>query len=176
MRHAMNEGSPQHRRLLGLRRKPGRLALAVFGLPVGAYRHDSGWLLGRTFLDFTHTGRRTGQPHDAVAMVLEFEDATREAVICAAWGAGTDWFRNLQAGPALKVQHGRDSYVPEHRFLSDVEAFEIAVRFRRDHPHRLRLQSAVLGWGDLADDDAVRRFVRAHPFVALRPAVAVAAR
>ena len=107
-------------------------------------------------------------------MVLQFDDATREAVICAAWGAGTDWFRNLQAGPAIKVQHGRDSYVPEHPLLSDDEAFEIAVGFRRDHPHRLRLLSAVLGWGNLADDDAVRRFVHGHPFVAFRPAVAVA--
>jgi deazaflavin-dependent oxidoreductase (nitroreductase family) len=176
MSHAMNEGSPQHRSLLGLRRKPGRLALAVFRLPVGAYRHDAGWVLGRTFLEFTHTGRRTGQSHDAVVMVLQFDDATREAVICAAWGAEADWFRNLQAGPAVKVQHGRDSYVPEHRFLSDDEAFVIAVGFRRDHPHRLRLLSAVLGWGNLADDDAVRRFVRGHPFVAFRPAVVVATR
>ncbi len=124
MIHAMNDGLPRHRRLLGLRRKPGRLALAVFRLPVGAYRHDAGWLLDRTFREFTHTGRRTSQPHDAVAMVVQFDDATREAVICAAWGAETDWFRNLQAGPAIKVQHGRDSYMPEHRFLSDDEAFE----------------------------------------------------
>jgi hypothetical protein len=30
--------------------------------------------------------------------------------------------------------------------------------------------SAVLGWGDLTSDDAVRRFVQQHPFVVLRPA------
>jgi hypothetical protein len=34
---------------------------------------------------------------------------------------------------------------------------------------------AILGWGDLRRDAAVRAFVRDHPFVALRPTrVAVA--
>jgi deazaflavin-dependent oxidoreductase (nitroreductase family) len=173
MSHVTNEGA-HRRRLLGLRREPGRLALAVFRLPLRAYRNGAGWLFGRTFLEFTYTGRRTGQPHDAVAMVLHYDEATREAVICAAWGAGTDWYRNLQAGPAVKVQLGRDSYVPEQRFLSDDEAFDVGVAFRHDHPHRLRLLATFLGWGDLDDDDAVRRFVHGHPLVAFRPAAAVA--
>jgi hypothetical protein len=70
----------------------------------------------------------------------------------------------------VKVQLGRVSFTPEHRFLSDDEAFAVAVRFRRQHPYRLRLLSSILGWGDLRDDDAVRRFLHTHPFVAFRPA------
>ena len=72
------------RPLLGLRRRPGRLALALFRMPLNAYRHDAGWLLGGTFLQFTHVGRKTGQPHDTVAMVLRHDDPTGEVVICAA--------------------------------------------------------------------------------------------
>ena len=64
------------RPLLGLRRRPGRLAIALFRLPLNAYRHDAGWMLGHTFLEFTHTGRRSGQPHDTVAMVLGRDEAT----------------------------------------------------------------------------------------------------
>jgi hypothetical protein len=56
--------------------------------------------------------------------------------------------------------------------LSDDEAFEFGVGFRRDHPHRLRLLSRVLGWGDLDDDDAMRY---SRPFVAFRPPVALTA-
>lgn len=48
---------PQRRPLLGLRRKPGRLALALFRMPLRAYRHDAGWLLGLRFIEFTHLGR-----------------------------------------------------------------------------------------------------------------------
>jgi deazaflavin-dependent oxidoreductase (nitroreductase family) len=60
----------------------------------------------RTFLQLTHVGRKTGQPHDAVAMVLH-DEARREAVICAAWGPNTDWVRNLRTGPAKKCSSAR---------------------------------------------------------------------
>ncbi|MCK6212560.1 nitroreductase family deazaflavin-dependent oxidoreductase [Georgenia sp. EYE_87] len=129
---------------------------------------------GQGPLRFTHVGRRSGHPHDTVAMVLHVDDATGEAFICAGWGKETDWVKNLHAGPAVNVQIGRASFRPDHRFLTDDEAFEVAVRFRRAHPYRLRLFETVLGWGDLSDDDAVREFVRTHPFVGLRPAAPAA--
>jgi hypothetical protein len=40
--------------LLGVRRQPGRLALAVFRLPLPLYRRGWGWLLGHTFLLLVH--------------------------------------------------------------------------------------------------------------------------
>ncbi len=161
--------APKRRPLLGLRRKPGRLALALFRMPLRAYRHDAGWMLGHTFIEFTHLGRNTRQPHQAVAMVLHYDEETREAVICAAWGPETDWFRNLRAGPATEVRLGRDRYAPQHWFLTADEALDVAVAFRRDHPHRLHLLQSVLGWGDLDDDTALRQFVVAHPMVAFGP-------
>ncbi|MGZ4594131.1 MAG: nitroreductase family deazaflavin-dependent oxidoreductase [Actinomycetes bacterium] len=173
--HVPSRPASRNKPLLGLRRKPGRLALAILRMPLNAYRHNAGWVMGRTFLAFTHTGRKTGQPHDAVAMVLQHDEAAREAVICAAWGPETDWFRNLHAGPAVRVQLGRETFTPEHRFLTEDEAFDVAVQFRREHPHRLRLCSAILGWDDLRDDTAVRDFIRTHPFVAFRPASQTAA-
>ena len=165
-------GSRPRRPLLGLRRKPGRLALILFRMPLRAYRHDAGWLLGRTFLEFVHTGRKTGRPYETVAMVLAYDADAREAVICAAWGPDTDWVRNLRAGTATQVRLGRESFVPQHRFLPEHEAFDVAVQFRREHPRRLRLLSAILGWGDLRDDVAIHGFIRTHPFVAFRPATA----
>lgn len=160
------------RKLVGLRREPGRLALAVFRLPLHAYRHGAGWLFGRTFLAFAHVGRKSGRRHEAVAMVLRYEAARQEAVICAAWGPKTDWSLNLHAGPALEVKLGREVFAPAHRFLSDAEAFDVAARFRQEHPWRMRLLSGILGLGDLRDDSAMRRFVGTHPFVAFRPATA----
>jgi deazaflavin-dependent oxidoreductase (nitroreductase family) len=160
----------QARPLLGLREAPGRLTLAVFRMPLRLYRRGWGWMLGRTFLMLDHIGRKTGESHDTVAMVLSDDADTGELVICSAWGPEADWTRNLQAGPAREVRVGHERFVPEHRFLSEDEAVAVAVAFRRRHPYRLRLLSTVLGWGDLRPDNAVRDFVRAHPFVALRPA------
>jgi deazaflavin-dependent oxidoreductase (nitroreductase family) len=157
------------RPLLGLRRHPGRLALAIFRIPLPLYRVGLGWLLGHTFLLLTHVGRKTGRSHAMAAMVLGYEPATQQAVICSAWGPKADWVRNLRAGPAKRVQIGRESFTPEHRFLTEDDAFAVAVEFRRRHPRRLRFISWVLDWGDLGSDDAVRAFVGTHPFVALRP-------
>lgn len=157
------------RALLGLRRTPGRLALAVFRLPLVLYRHGWGRLLGRTFLMLVHVGRSTGRPYAAVAMVLADDPVSGEVVICSGWGPDADWVHNLHAGPARRVVVGRDAFVPAHRFLTDDEAVCVGMTFRRRHPHRLRLISTILGWGDLGDDGALRAFVRDHPFVAFRP-------
>ena len=160
------------RALLGLRRTPGRLALAVFRLPLFLYRSGWGWVLGRTFLSLVHVGRRSGQPHRIVAMVLADEPVSREVVICSAWGGDADWVKNLRAAGAKQVCIGRDRFVPEHRFLNEDEAVAVAVAFRESHPRRLRLISRILGWGDLSTEPAVRDFVQGHPFVAFRPASA----
>jgi deazaflavin-dependent oxidoreductase (nitroreductase family) len=163
-------GGVGSRPLLGFRRQPGRLALWIFRLPLPLYRAGWGWLfLGRTFLVLTHVGRTTGKPHAAAAMVLAEDPATREAVICSVWGARTDWIRNLRAGPAFRVQIGRQSFVPEHRFLSEEEAFAVGLEFRRRHPWRVLVIRQALGV-DLRSDAEMREFLSTRPFVALRPA------
>jgi deazaflavin-dependent oxidoreductase (nitroreductase family) len=112
----------------------------VFRLPLVLYRRGWGRLLGRTFMLLVHAGRRTGQPHLMTAMVMRYDPVSREVVIFSGWGPHSDWVRNLRARPAYRVEVGKESYTPQHRFLSDDESVAVA--------------------GD---------FVRSHPFVALRP-------
>jgi deazaflavin-dependent oxidoreductase (nitroreductase family) len=158
------------RPLLGFRGRPGRLALAVFRLPLPLYRRGWGWLLGDTFLLLVHAGRKTGKPFSTVAMVLSYDPRTHEAVICSAWGKDTDWIRNIRAHPALMVQIGRESFTPGQRFLSAEESVAVMAEFQRRHPYRTRLLASVLGWGDLRSAAAARAFVSTRPFVSLWPA------
>ena len=155
--------------LLGLRRRPGRLALAVMRTPRPLYRRGWGWMLDHTFLLIAHKGRKTGKRRETVAMALTYDPDTREAIVCSAWGPKSDWIRNLRAHPALEIQIGRDSYAPKQRFLSEDESVAVAREFRRRHPWRSRLFAAILGWGDLSSETAVREFVRSRPFVSFRP-------
>jgi deazaflavin-dependent oxidoreductase (nitroreductase family) len=156
------------RPLLGLRRQPGRLALALMRLPRPLYHRGWGRLLGHTFLLITHRGRKTGKRRETAAMALAWDAATKEVVVCSAWGE-TQWIRNLRAHPALEIQVGSDCFVPEQRFLSDDESVAVAIEFRKRHPWRLRLFSTILGWGDLSSEAAVREFVRGRPFVSFWP-------
>jgi deazaflavin-dependent oxidoreductase (nitroreductase family) len=157
------------RRLFGLRRRPGRIALWFMRLPRPLYHRGWGRFLGHTFLLITHEGRKTGKRRETVAMALTYDPETREAVVCSAWGPHTQWLRNLRARPALQIQIGRECYVPEQRFLSADEAVAAAIRFQNRHPARLRLFAAILGWGDLGTETAMREFVRSRPFVSFRP-------
>jgi len=157
------------RSLLGLRSRPGRLALAVFRIPLVLYQHGAGWLLGRTFLRLVHVGRRTGRPHSMVAMVLAYDRDTGTAVICSAWGRRADWVLNLRARPASRVDIGRSTFVPRHRFLDEAEASAAIEGFLGRHPHRARFIAWVLGWGDLRSEHLRRQFVAGRPFVELAP-------
>ena len=160
------------RSLLGLRRRPGRLALVFMRMPRPLYHRGWGRILGHTFLLITHQGRKTGKRRETVAMALTYDPATREVVVCSAWGSNTEWMRNLRAHPALEIQIGRERYLPEQHFLSDDEAVAVATTFRDRHPWRLRLFATIFGWGDLSTEAAVRKLVRGRPFVLFRPVTA----
>jgi hypothetical protein len=69
----------------------------------------------------------------------------------------------------LQIQIGRETYVPEQRFLSEDESVAVVREFQRRHPWRTRLFAAILRWGDLTSETAVREFVRSRPFVSFRP-------
>ena len=160
------------RPMFGLRHRPGRLALALFRMPLQAYHHGKGWLLGHTFLLLTHIGRRTGQQHETVAMVLRYLPESREVVVCSAWGPETDWVRNIRERPAIRVETGRDAFEPDQRFLSAEESLSVVHECFHQHPWRFHLMAWVLGWGDLRVPDVAQEFVRIRPFVAFRPASA----
>ncbi len=127
-------------------------------------------MLDHTFVLITHVGRKTGKRRETVAMALTYDPATRETVVCSAWGPNSEWIRNLRAHPALQIQVGRESYVPQQRFLSEDERVAVALEFQRRHPRRSRLLGTILAWGDLSSEAAVREFVRSRPFVSFRPA------
>jgi deazaflavin-dependent oxidoreductase (nitroreductase family) len=165
-RHTGSRSRP----LLGLRRQPGRLALGFMRLPRPLYHRGWGRLLGHTFLLIVHEGRKTSQRHETVAMALSYDAETGEAVVCSAWGPNAQWVRNLRAHPALQIQIGDETYTPAQRFLDEDEAVAVGLEFQRCHPRRLRLFAAILGWGDLRTEPAIRAFVHDRPFVSFRPA------
>ena len=110
------------------------------------------------------------QAPPAVAMVLRYDRGTHEAVICSAWGQGTDWVRNIQARPALRVQIGRSrssrssGSCPRRRAWPWWPGSGAATR------RGFASLTAILGWEDLRSDTAARAFVSTRPFVSFRPA------
>ncbi len=151
--------------------RPSPLLQWFFKAPGRLYRMGLGPMLGRRFLAVTHRGRKSGKLYDTVLEVAVFDPATRESTVVSAYGTGADWFRNLQAAPAVRVRTGRMDYVPEHRILTEEEAINAAARFCRDHPWEAKLAPRVLpAIGAVApgSSDPVA-MLASLPMVAFRP-------
>src|SRR5215212_3722069 len=101
-----------------LESKPAGALRLAFRLPIYLYHLNLGWILGHRFLLFVHLGRKSGLLRETVLEVILYDPATRESVVLSAWGERADWYRNIEAVPALEVRTGGQRYVPERRFLA----------------------------------------------------------
>lgn len=116
----------------------------------------------------THRGRRTGTVRQTVLEVVRYDPARRECIVVSAWGERADWYRNLQASPALALQVGRERYRPVQRFLSEAEIAVELRDYQRRHPLLFRLMARWLGFSRKDDVDTLRALSRAVRMVALR--------
>jgi deazaflavin-dependent oxidoreductase (nitroreductase family) len=151
-------------------RMPSRPLLRAARAPLWLYRRDLGFLLGKRFLYLAHQGRLSGLRRETVLEVARLDHHTGEAIVVAAWGAHSDWVRNLRAGRALEVRIGHLRFAePEHRFLSAEECRSVLIAGREARPFGWRLLSSMSPLPDDPKNDDLGP-VRA---VAFRPHVPV---
>ena len=152
-----------------LKSKPaGALRLAL-RLPIYLYRLNLGWLLGHRFLLFTHLGRKSGLLRETVLEVILYDPATQESVALSAWGEKADWYRNIEAVPALEVRTGGQRYVPQQRFLAPEEIHGVISAYGQHHPLAFRIFARIFAY-PLDGTEAARREVACFlRLVAFRP-------
>lgn len=150
---------------------PSPLLARLLRAPDWLYRVHLGWILGKRFLALTHRGRSSGEFHRTVLEVISYDRRTNESVVASAWGTSADWYRNLMAEPALRVQTGGLDYVPQQRFLNSEEQAATASRFCREHPWEAKLMPRVLTsiGAPVLDGADAREQLSALPMVAFRP-------
>jgi deazaflavin-dependent oxidoreductase (nitroreductase family) len=139
--------------------------------PIWLYRLHLGRLLGHHALLLTHRGRTTGKARQAVLEVVHYDPVTRESVVFAGWRGETDWYRNLHANPALRVQTAGTSYAPVQRFLSPEETERNLAAYVARYPWLSRRFLARI-FGLTLDDtpDGLARAAALFRGVAFRPA------
>lgn len=119
-------------------RRPGLVARWFFRAPVALYRIGLGGLMPTQLL-LTTVGRRSGRPHRAVVDILEHDGATGTYYVGSAYGANADWYRNLKANPAVRVQIGRRMFAAQAGILDDERAAELVLKSRREQGRWRRL-------------------------------------
>jgi deazaflavin-dependent oxidoreductase (nitroreductase family) len=140
----------------------------IFKLPNLLYRLRLGWLLGKRFMQLVHVGRRSGKIRRTVLAVLHFDPKTREILAVSAW-KGSDWYYNIQAAPALRVETGRVHYVPDQRTLSPEEITTAFMEYRKQHPYFSRIICRIPGWKWDSTYEEFLELARTLRGVAFRP-------
>jgi deazaflavin-dependent oxidoreductase (nitroreductase family) len=141
--------------------KPRGLLRLALRAPIWLYRLRLGRLTGHRLLYLAHRGRRTGARREVVVETVRFDPTVPEAVVIAAWGGNPDWYRNLQAAPALEVRIGGHHWPhPRHRFLTGTETLHALRDYQHAHPRAWKRLAPLLGfpaeptdprWPEIAD-------------------------
>jgi len=126
-------------------RRPYGIYRWLANSPLWLYRLGLGGILGQRVLCLTHRGRKSGQIRRTVLEVLSYDRQTREILVVSGWEGKTDWYRNIQAGPALEVQIGWVHYRPGQEFLSSEETTDLILTLFRQHPREVRFAGRLLG-------------------------------
>jgi hypothetical protein len=129
-------------------------------------RHRS-WRLAAGSITREDVPASPGQQHHP----HRFGRATR--LLLRRFGPSADWFRNVQAAPALEVAIGRRRFRPQHRILDETEAAGVLAGYEQRNRLiapivRLAL-SWLAGWPYDGSDAARARLVRQLPMVGFRP-------
>lgn len=157
--------------------RPGRLTRAALAAPAHLFDLGGGRLLGHRFLRLTHRGRVSGREYRTVLEVVGQLERSGEYVVMSGLGPGSDWFRNIQAGSAERVEIGGLRLVkPGHRVLPPDEAAEVFAAYERRNrafaPAMRFVLSRLLGWRYDGGPQARARLTAQLPFVAFRPSPA----
>ncbi len=137
-------------------------------MPLILYRLGLGWMLGKRFLLLTHVGRRSGKIYRSVLAVLRFDEKTRETLAVSPW-SGSNWYRNIQATPALEVETNGVRFAPVQRSLSAEEIAALFIEFRKEHPIFSRMIARIPSWKIDSTYDEFLALARTLRGVSFRP-------
>lgn len=132
-----------------------------------AYALGLGRLVGSFVLLLTTTGRRTGR---ARTTPLVYEEIDGIYHVASARGSLGDWFRNIQADPAVVVRVGRHCFQGRAEVIAD--PVRIADYLERQMQRNPRLFGMVLraeGLPARPSRGDLERLARRRPMVAVHP-------
>lgn len=150
--------------------KPSGLLRWGLRMPVWLYRLRLGRLLGRRFVMITHTGRKSGRPHQTVLEVVRHDPATGVVMVASGWGEKADWLRNILKTPAVTVHIGHQRFEAVAARLTVEAAADELCDYAAHHPDTFRQLTRMM-IGAQPGDEAVDCVALAGvvPLVSLTP-------
>lgn len=107
---------------------------AVVRAPIGLYRAGLGFLFGTRMLMIEHVGRRSGARRYAVLEVID-HPGPDEYVIVSGFGVKSQWYRNIQAQPRIRLWTALRRAVPATATpMTEQDAAAALDRYIQRHP------------------------------------------
>jgi deazaflavin-dependent oxidoreductase (nitroreductase family) len=125
--------------------KPFAFMIPLMKMPLVLYRLGLGWVFGNRFIQLTHKGRQSGRIYRSVLAVLHIDEESHEIKVVSPWSE-SNWFKNIQATPALEVETGNLRFSPKQRDLAPEEIAALLIDYRREHPLFSRIIARIPGW------------------------------
>lgn len=149
---------------------PGKALRFGLRLPIWLYRAHLGWLLGDRFLMLTHTGRKSGRPHQTVIEVVQHKKDTDTYYVVSGWGEKSDWYQNIRKTPSVTIHTGGRTFQSEAEFIPVEKAVDLLAAYAYDHPVAFNeLSGLFLGEHGKPGSDAPDRIAEKMPMVAFHP-------
>ena len=158
--------SMDRRDRFSFREKPTGLFKRILHAPVWLFRARLGFLFGKRIVMLEHIGRRSGRLRQTpLEVVLRREDAF---VLCSGTGPKADWYRNINAVPAVAVWVGARRHEVEQRFLDDSEAATVFAAYELAHPRAAARLTELMGVSHDGTHESRVEMVKKIPMVEVR--------
>ena len=127
--------------------KPPRgITRLLFRAPIWLYKFHLGWIFGNRALKLTHTGRISGQPRQVVLEVVKHDPSSGIYYIAAAWGAQSDWVKNIAVNPQVEVQVARHRTKMLAEQLTPEQGEYVILDYSQRHPSAMINLARYMGY------------------------------
>jgi deazaflavin-dependent oxidoreductase (nitroreductase family) len=151
------------------RKKPTVLAKWFYKSPKWLYRARLGFVFGSRFLLLEHTGRTSGNVYQTPLEVAHYDQEHDEYVVTSGTGPRADWYRNIQADPAVAVWLGSHRYPATARFLTTEQAVEVMKVYEEKHPKTAARLEAMMGVSHDETQESWTAMMEKIPMIGLTP-------
>jgi deazaflavin-dependent oxidoreductase (nitroreductase family) len=148
------------------RQKPTGLFKWILHVPVYLFKLGLGFLMGDRFVLLTHEGRKSGRTYQTPLEVVQHDEVSGEYIVSSGTGPNADWYRNIAAKPATRIQVRNESWVPTQRLLDYTEAASRFKRYEQEHPKTAFRLLQSMGNSYDGTDEGRREMMADMPMVA----------
>ena len=130
-----------------IRKPPRGLSSIFYRFPILLYRLGMGSLMGNRMLLLEHIGRKSGRKRRAVLEIIRHDPTVGVFYVVSGFGKRSDWIRNIQVNPDVRIQVGSKSISAVAALLNQERTAAEILDYAERNPKLIKiLADRLLGY------------------------------